>query len=192
MISSICRSAAFALALTAAPVLLLPAPAAAQRGGLSMRAQTDSTTRAVPRVPLSYAEARLRTRNRAVEMLLTDTDVVLQLTDRGLSDVRADIRRGDGEAKGAGSRILAHVLSAGVGELLNHGIAAPLATLRRARVDGSRLVLETREGHDLFADVEMNGTRPMQDFSPADARRFADAVNRAIRDHRAVASGPRR
>ena len=113
MISSICRSAAFALALGATAVLLAATPATAQRG-LSMRAQTDSTTRVVPRVPLSYADASLRTRDRQVALLLTDTDVVLQLTDRGLSGVRSDIRRGDGVKEGLG-RILAHVLSAGVG-----------------------------------------------------------------------------
>ncbi len=192
MISAIYRSAAFALVLGAAPTLLASTPAAAQRG-LSMHAETnDSTTRVVPRVPLSYADASLRTRDRQVALLLTNTDVVLQLTDRGLSGVSADIRRGDGDREGLGSRILAHVLSAGVGELLNHGIAAPLSTLRRARVEGSRLVLENREGADLFADVEVNGKQPMEEFSPDEARRFADAVNRAIRQHRAVASAPRR
>lgn len=192
MIPAIYRSAALALVLAAAP-LLHAAPAAAQRS-LSMHADTDSTARIIPRVPLSYADASLRTRDRQVALLLTDTDVVLQLTDRGLSGVSADIRHGDanGEAQGLGSRILAHMLSAGVGELLNHGIAAPLSTLRRARVDGSRLVIENRDGADLFADVEVNGKQPMEEFSPADARRFADAVNRAIRQHRAVASGPRR
>ncbi|HEU4557220.1 MAG TPA: hypothetical protein VFS20_05200 [Longimicrobium sp.] len=191
MIPAIYRSAAVALVVAAAPLLLAAAPAAAQRS-VSMKAETDSTARIVPRVPLSYADASLRTRDRQVALLLTDTDLVLQLTDRGLSGVRSDIRRGDGEQEGLGSRILAHVLSAGVGEFLNHGIAAPLSTLRRARVDGSRLVIENRDGEDLFAEVEVNGKQPMEEFSPDEARRFADAVNRAIRQHRAVASGPRR
>lgn len=191
MISMSRRSAALALLMCAAPLLIAAAPATAQ-DGLSMSAHTDSTARVIPRVPLSYADASLRTQDRQVALLLTETDVVLQLTNHGLSQVRADIRHGDGDREGLGNRILAQMLSAGVGELLDHGIAAPLATLRRARVDGSRLVLENREGADLFAGVEVNGKHPMEEFSPADARRFADAVNRAIREQRAVASAPRR
>jgi len=191
MISFSRRSAALALLIGAAPLLIAAAPAAAQ-GRLTMSAHADSTARVIPRVPLSYADASLRTHDRQVALLLTGTDVVLQLTDRGLSQVRADVRHGDGDQAGLGSRIVAEVLSAGVGELLDHAIAAPLSTLRRARVEGSRLVLENREGADLFADMEVNGRHPMEEFSPAEARRFADAVNRAIREQRAVASAPRR
>jgi hypothetical protein len=76
------------------------------------------------------------------------------------------------------------MLGAGVVGLLDHGIAHRLSALRQARVDGSRLVLENRQGERVFADVDVNGHRVMDDFSPAEAQRFAAAVNDAIKRQR--------
>jgi hypothetical protein len=51
-------------------------------------------------------------------------------------------------------------------------------------VDGSRLILENQAGERVFEDVDVNGRHVMDDFSPAEAERFAAAVNRAIRRQR--------
>jgi hypothetical protein len=76
------------------------------------------------------------------------------------------------------------MIRAGVSGILDHGVAYRVSALRRARAEGSRLVLEDREGKPVFAGVEINGRHPMDDFPPEDARRFADAVNRAIQARR--------
>jgi hypothetical protein len=68
--------------------------------------------------------------------------------------------------------------------MFDHGIAYRLSALGSARADGSRLVLEDRAGKRVFDQVELNGRNVMDDFSPAEAERFAAAVNRAIRGHR--------
>jgi hypothetical protein len=142
----------------------------------------DSVAWVVRRQPLGVAEATLRNRDRTVAVLLNDTTIVLQLTDRGLDRIGEEIE--NDSTKGEGSRILARMLGAGVVGLLDHGIAHRLSALREARVDGSRLVLENRQGERVFATVDVNGHRVMDDFSPAEAQRFAAAVNDAIKRQR--------
>jgi hypothetical protein len=126
--------------------------------------------------------ATLRNRDRSVAVLLNDTTIVLQLTDRGLDRIGQDIE--NDSTKGVGSRILARMLGAGVVGLLDHGVAHRLSALRQARVEGTRLVLENQQGERVFADVDVNGRRVMDDFAPAEAERFAAAVNLAIRHQR--------
>jgi hypothetical protein len=76
------------------------------------------------------------------------------------------------------------MLGAAVAELLDHGVAYRLSALRSARAEGSRLVLEDREGHHVFEDVEVNGRHPMDEFDPRELDRFAATLDRAIRQRR--------
>ena len=170
--------------LAAANALLLAAaaPATAQLQVSARVPAPDSVAWVVAREPLGVADATLRNRDRTVAVLLNDTTIVLQLTDRGLDRISHDIE--NDSTNGVGGRLLARILGAGVVGLLDHGIAHHLSALRAARVEGTRLVLENREGKRVFADVDVNGRRVMDDFSPAEAERFAAAVNDAIRRQR--------
>jgi hypothetical protein len=163
-----------------AGLILLTAPAAAQRGH-DGRDTGDSLAWIVPRQSRISADAALRTQDRRVVLLLRDSALVLQLTNRGMDEMLED---GDSASHGVGGRILASMIRAGVSGILDHGVAYRVSALRRARAEGSRLVLEDREGKPVFAGVEINGRHPMDDFPPEDARRFADAVNRAIQARR--------
>jgi hypothetical protein len=140
----------------------------------------DSVSWIVPRQPLGVADATLRTTDRTVAVLLMDTTLVLQLTDRGLDRMSDDVAR----EPSAGGRILARMIGAALTGMFDHGIAYRLSALGSARADGSRLVLEDRAGKRVFDKVELNGRNVMDDFSPAEAERFAAAVNRALRDRR--------
>jgi hypothetical protein len=168
------RLAARALAF-ASGLLLLAAPAAAQR---TVPPPCD-TSCIVPRVPLTQAVTSLRTRDAQAAVLLTDTTLVLQFTDQGLSRMNASIR--DSAPQDVGHRLLARMVGSALGELFDHGIAYNLRALRGARVEGNRLVLEDLAGKRVFDRVELNGRDVMNDFSPAEAARFAAAVNRALR-----------
>jgi hypothetical protein len=163
----------------AGALLAASVPAAAQLQVSAHVSTPDSVAWVVAREPLGIAEATLRNRDRTVAVLLNDTTIVLQLTDRGLDRISHEIE--NDSTKGIGSRFLARLLGAGVVGLLDHGIAHHLSALRAARVEGTRLVLENRDGARVFADVDVNGRRVMDDFSPAEAERFATAVNDAIR-----------
>lgn len=140
---------------------------------------SDSASWVVPRQPLAAAAAVLRTRDRHTALLLTDTTLVLQLTNGGRYHVSNAV---SGEpAQSTVGRVFSRMLGAGLFELLEHGIAIRLSALREARAEGTRLVLEDRQGNRVFDSVEFNDRNVMDDFSPAEAERFAAEVNRAIR-----------
>ena len=167
------RLAARALAV-ASGLLLLAAPAAAQRTGTP----PSDTSWIVQRVPLAQARKSLRTRDAQAAVLLMDTTLVLQFTDQGLSQLNASIR--DSTSQDAGHRLIARMVASALGDMFDHGIAYNLRALRGAHVEGNRLVLEDLAGKRVLDRVELNGRDVMDDFSPAEASRFAAAVNRAL------------
>ena len=168
------RLAARALVVSSG-LLLLAAPATAQ---VTVTSGSDSSW-IVQRVPLARAATSLRTRDAQAAVLLMDTTLVLQFTDEGLSRMNASIR--DSAPPDLGHRILARMVGSALGEMFDHGIAYNLRSLRSARVEGNRLVLEDLAGKRVFDHVDINGRDVMDDFSPAEASRFAAAVNKAIR-----------
>jgi hypothetical protein len=74
------------------------------------------------------------------------------------------------------------VLGAGLKELLDHGMVYRLSALRTARAEQGRLVLVDHGGHEVFADVEVNGKRVMDDFAPVEATLFAAVLRREIKE----------
>ena len=111
-----------------------------------------------------------------IAALLRDSVVVMQMTDHGMHHMFD----GDTAKKGVGEAIIARMVRSGVEGLMDHGIAYRLSALRRAYADGGRVVLEGRDGTQVFQSTRLNGHRPMEDFAPAEATRFAAAVQRAI------------
>ena len=180
MSTPIRRLALLAAVLTVG-LALAARPAAAQRQLALGTKAADSVATVVRRQSVEDASATLRTRDRHVALLLTDTTVVLQFTDRGLDHVRTQVSE---DTQGKSGAVLARMLGAGLTELLDHGIAYRLSALREARVDGGRLVLEDHGERRVFADTEINGRRVMDEFVPAEAERFAAAVNRVLRTPR--------
>jgi hypothetical protein len=168
------RLAARALAI-ASGLLLLATPATAQR----TEAPPSDTSWIVQRVPLAQAVTSLRTRDSQAAVVLMDTTLVLQFTDEGLSQMNKSIR--DSTPKDFGHRLVARMVGSALVEMFDHGIAYNLRALRGAHVEGNRLVLEDLAGKRVFDRVELNGRDVMDDFSPAEASRFAAAVNRALR-----------
>jgi hypothetical protein len=174
------RSLAAQVIAGAGLVLMAALPAAAQHGksgnSVTVKDGADSLSYLVPRQSPGSYQASLRTEDRKVALLLQDTVIVLQLTDRGMEQLfEADTAR-----RSVGGAIFARMVKAGVSGLLDHGIAYRLSALRRAYSDGTRLVLEDRDGKHVFESTEYNGHHPMQEFTPREAERFADAVQRAI------------
>ena len=165
----------FALRALAFAGLLLAAPAAAQRTGTP----PSDTSWIVPRASLAKARQSLRTRDDRAAVLLMDTTLVLQFTDEGLARMKANLR--DSIPQDVGHRLLARMVGSALVEMFDNGIAYDLRALRGAHAEGSRLVLEDLAGKRVFDRVELNGHDVMDDFSPAEASRFADAINRALR-----------
>ncbi|HEY0151904.1 MAG TPA: hypothetical protein VGB92_07900 [Longimicrobium sp.] len=157
--------------------LALAAPAHAQRGPT----RGDSDARFVERQPLRRATSAIQTRGGEVALLLIDRKLVMQLTDRGLSQIDRDM---DDDAKKEGSgfaRVVAGMVRGGVRTMLDRGIEYPVSELREARYANGRLILEDREGNSIFEDVRVNDIQVMESFSPAEARAFAARVTQARR-----------
>jgi beta-lactamase regulating signal transducer with metallopeptidase domain len=138
----------------------------------------DSIARIVPRFAASQASFAIVTRSGQVALLLRDSTMVVQLTDRGLEEIgRPDTRRD--EDRGFLSTLLDSMLRTGLRVLLDHGIEYSLTDLREARYEDGRLVLESRRGGDVFGNLDIDGRDVMADFPPRDARAFAARANAA-------------
>lgn len=147
-------------------------------GGSITINDADSIARIVRRLPLSAAAHSLVTRDGHVALLLRDSTIVLQLTDRGLEDIGS----GDVASEDDGGFLTALVgsmLRGGLRMLLDRGIEYSLSDLREARYESGRLVLESRDGDDVFGDVSVSGGKVMEGFDPRQARAFASRVNTA-------------
>jgi hypothetical protein len=165
---------------TCALLLAAISPASAQEKQQVTVHAADSLSFIVPRRAPLETESSLRTRDRKVALVLRDTVIVLQLTDRGMDGLFDS----DTTKRSGGEAIFARMMKAGVSGLMDHGIAYRLSALRTAYADGNRLVLEDRAGKHVFEDTELNGSHPMQDFAPGEAERFARAVKAAIDSRR--------
>jgi beta-lactamase regulating signal transducer with metallopeptidase domain len=138
----------------------------------------DSIARIVPRLAASQASYAIVTRSGQVALLLRDSTMVVQLTDRGLEEIgRPDARRD--EDRGFLSALLDSMLRTGLRVLLDHGIEYSLTDLREARYEDGRLVLESRRGGDVFGNLDIDGRDVMADLHPRDARAFAARANAA-------------
>jgi hypothetical protein len=157
-------------------ILAAEVPATARAQHTITVSSDDSTSFIVPRRGPRDDEARLRTRDRKVVLVLRDTTVVMQLTDLGM-DTMFDH---DTAMRSGAEAIFARMAKAGVQGLFDHGIAYRLSALRAARADGGTLVLEDRDGKHVFEDTNMNGVHPMQGFDPGEAERFARLVQQKI------------
>jgi hypothetical protein len=173
----VCRASMVALT---AGVLLAP-PLAAQSTVTVHTDARDSVSWIVPRAQLGDAESVLRTSDRSAALLLMDSTIVLQFTNRGLSEVK---RGGDDTTGGLAAQLLARMVMSGVVTLLDHGIAYRLDALGEARSEGSRLVLVDRKGKRVFEGVDINGRQVLESFVPSEAERFAAELNQAIQRRR--------
>ena len=156
-------------------LLAVAAPGAARAQHSVTVNSDDSVSFIVPRRAPRDDEARLRTRDRKVVLVLRDTTVVIQLTDLGMETMFAT-----DTAHTSGAAIFARMARAGMQGLFDHGIAYRLSALRAARADGTRLVLEDHAGMHVFEDAELNDVHPMENFDPTEAERFAKMVEGQI------------
>ena len=167
------RTLALRSALLGLALALVAHPATAQR-------DDDSDARIVSRQPIHRASSAIQTRNGEVALLLVGRTLVMQLTDRGLRQVDREMDE-DAKDGSAFARFVGGVVRSGVRTLLDHGIEYPLSELREARYHNGRLQLINHEGEAIFEDMQVNDTKVMESFPPAETRAFVARVNQAIR-----------
>ena len=165
-------------ALTVA-VALLPAIGRAQDSAsihVSVHVP-DSVAHVVDRERPESAVFYIVSKDGNAQLLLMDTTIVAQMTDRGL--LRVSSRDATDSIKGTAGRIFARMALGALTPLLDHGIAYHLRDLSDARYDDGRLQLLRANGDEVFRDTEVGKGPLMESFSEKDARAFAARARNA-------------
>jgi hypothetical protein len=137
----------------------------------------DSVAHIVDRERPDIARFSIVSTDGQAQLLLMDTTIVAQMTDRGLAHMSS--REVTDSIKGTADKLFARMALGALTPLLDHGIAYHLRDLADARYEDVRLLLLRGNGDEVFRDVEM-GKRPlMESFTPEDAKAFATAARAA-------------
>ena len=136
----------------------------------------DGPERITARQRVTAGKPHLLSTNRLSELLLKDDAVTMQLSDYGLSQIGAEEK-----TRGKAERFLGNVLKtmalSGVKQMLDHGLALPLADTRSAQVRDGEVVILTCQGKEVFNKVKINNQ--IQKYPQESADEFVRAVNRA-------------
>jgi hypothetical protein len=138
----------------------------------------DSVAHVVDREKPGQARFYIVSRDGQAQLLLMDTTIVAQMTDRGLA--RVNSHEATDSIKGTANKIFARMALGALTPLLDHGIAYHLRDLAEARYADGRLLLIGSKGDEVFRDVEIGKGPLMESFSAGDAKAFA-AKTRAAR-----------
>ena len=158
---------------------LIAAPALAQDStGFQVRVHVpDSVAHVVDRQSTEHSRFTIVSRDGQAQLLLMDTTIVAQLTDRGLA--RMDSHEATDSIKGTANRIFARMAIGALIPLFDHGIAYHLRDLADAKYADGRLQLLRANGKEVFRDIEVGKGPLMESFSPADAMAFARRAREA-------------
>jgi len=137
----------------------------------------DSVAHIVDRERPDHAHFAIVSRDGQAQLLLMDTTIVAQMTDRGLAHINS--HEATDTIKSAASRIFARMALGALTPLLDHGIAYHLRDLADARYADGRLLLIGSKGDEVFRDVEIGKGPLMESFSASDAKAFAGKARAA-------------
>jgi hypothetical protein len=154
-------------------VLIIAATARAQDSA-SMHVSIhvpDSVAHVTERESPSQARFAIVSRDGQAALLLMDTTIVAQMTDRGLARINA--RETTDTIKGAVNRMFARMALGALVPLFDHGVAYHLRDLSDAKYADGRLQLLRANGEEVFRDVEIGKGPLMESFSADDAKAFA-------------------
>jgi hypothetical protein len=159
--------------LLAFSIALLAPPARAQdTAGIHVSVHVpDSVAHVVDREAPSRARFGIVSRDGQAMLLLMDTTIVAQMTDRGLAKMNS--KEATDTIKSASSRLFARMALGALVPLFDHGIAYHLRDLADAKYADGRLQLIRSNGEEVFRDTEIGKGPLMESFSADDAKAFA-------------------
>ena len=143
---------------------------------------SDSAAYVVDRITPDRARFAIVSESGDAALLLMDTTIVAQMTDRGLAHMKS--QDANDTTRSAVSKLLGRMTLAALGSLFDHGIAYHLRDLTEAKYAAGRLQLRGANDEEIFREVEINKTPLMESFRPADAKAFAARVRVAKDAHR--------
>jgi hypothetical protein len=159
--------------------LALAAPLRAQQSG-SMHVNVhvpDSIAHVVDREASDQARFAIVSRDGSATLLLMDTTIVAQMTDRGLA--RMNSREATDTIQGLGNRLVARMVLGALQPLFDHGVAYHLRDMADARYADGRLQILRANGEEVFRDSQIGREPLMESFTPGDAKAFAKRAREA-------------
>jgi hypothetical protein len=165
-------------ALSSALLAAGAAPLRAQNGSMRISLHSpDSVAHIIDRAPLNRARFSIVNRDGTAALLLMDTTIVAQMTDRGLAQMSA--RSATDTISGVMERMIARMALGALRPLFDHGIAYHLRDLGDARYADGKLLLLRKNGDEVFKGTEIGHGPLMESFAPSDAKEFAKRAREA-------------
>lgn len=159
-------------ALPSAALAVIAAPVHAQTRTIRISADApDSVAHVVDRATPKQARFSIVNRDGSAALLLMDTTIVAQMTDRGLAQMRAHATTDT--ISGVVERMIARIALSALQPIFDHGIAYHLRDLADARYADGRLQLIRKNGEEVFKGTEIGHGPLMESFAPKDAKEFA-------------------
>jgi hypothetical protein len=178
------------LALLASSLLVAPAASACRHdgecsGSLSIGSGVEEPARWAPRHDSRQARYVVTSRDGKVDLLLTPSAVAFQLSDRKMDSLERQLRdeQNEEEDNPIGSAIKTAVL-AGVRVLLKHSAECSIQDLRDVDYRDGGLVFVSRDGGQVFQQLEDNKGDLLASFPENQARAF-------VREFRKLKAGYR-
>jgi hypothetical protein len=165
------------LALAAMPAL--PAGPTADAMTISCR---DKYVRLREHQDLADARFAMDSRNGKVTLLLSDRVVAFQLSDRTVNKVRRELRDKKEEQDNWFAAAIVTAVAGTVSEFIDSSVECRIRDLKDVRFQDGRLVFISRDGRQIFDDVDVDDSDVCSSFSDSDARRF-------VREFRRVKAG---
>lgn len=155
----------------------LPQQAAAQSSQITISGD-DMDVTFTQRMSHTDALDAITNRGGSVDLLLTETDLLIQFSDGELERISREIKKESDESHFA--EIIKSMVSSGIRTLLDRAMAIPLYEISEISFSEGTLTILNRDQKDIFGDLEINNTYIMQDFSRRDARRFVGTAERLL------------
>jgi hypothetical protein len=131
----------------------------------------------VDRPKATDARFSIVSRDGLAALLLMDTTIVAQMTDRGLAKMNS--KEATDTISGVMNRMIARMALGALAPIFDHGVAYHLRDLGDARYANGTLLLLRKNGDEVFKNTELGHGPLMKSFAPADAKQFAKRAKEA-------------
>jgi len=175
------KSAVLAVAL----LLTLPAGAVSAHGNSCLRIghhfNCDAPLRWSARHDAGGARIAITTQDSKVTLVLTQDVVAFQLSDRVMRKIDREMKHSRHEHEDDDSPIseaFRTAILSTIRSLLDHSAECPLNEIRDVRCVDGRLVIVSRDGDQLFENLEVDDEDVLESFDSRDAAAFADEFHR--------------
>src|ERR1700741_103307 len=146
--------------------LLMWGGVASAEDGLSISLSSDDPRAAVgPRHDTRDAHLAIRTRDRSTTLLLMNDVIAVQLSDAELAKLESEDKKKD-------AGFFEELLVAGVRMAVGKSVEYPIAAIRNVEYRHGSLRIVNDQNKPVFAELKVNGTEILRNFSSADAARF--------------------